>query len=111
MSLWLSLANRLVLEYVQIELKKQDAGELIMCACTCMIPRLFELPGDIHVHVTGNEDGNPLGLGLVAEDKPEFSCTCTHNARNCRSEISTSLGTRLDPIIKLHVHNVHVYVL
>ena len=49
MSLWLSLANRLVLEYVQIELKKQDAGELIMCAC--MIPRLFELPGDIHVHV------------------------------------------------------------
>ena len=27
MSLWLTLANKLILEYVQIELKKQDAGE------------------------------------------------------------------------------------
>ena len=28
MSLWLTLANKLILEYVQIELKKQDAGKI-----------------------------------------------------------------------------------
>ena len=29
MSLWLTLANKLILKYVQIELEKQDAGKMI----------------------------------------------------------------------------------
>ena len=36
MSLWLTLAKRLIIEYVQMELKKQDAGEKRRRLTTCM---------------------------------------------------------------------------
>ena len=39
-------------------------------AVVSMLHRFFEVVEVHEVH-----DGNPLGLGLVAEDKPEFSWT------------------------------------